>query len=347
MKHIITTLLLLCALQLFAQKNTEPYTISRFAEAKITNVKAETSGGNISIVGETAGSPRVEVFIEAGNNRKENQLTKEEIRQRLESDYEFKVSVTGGTLSAIAKPKRNDRNWDWRRQLSISFKIFVPKNISSDLATSGGNIDLSDLNGTQEFRTSGGNLVLNTLSGKLDGRTSGGNIVIKNSKDDIDLATSGGNVTAENCSGRLDLSTSGGNLHLSGLKGNIHATTSGGGVRADHVSGDLLAHTSGGSITLKEIDGGIDAATSGGNIDVSLSSVTKNVKLSNSGGNIYLQLPKNKGMDLRLTGESIRAETIANFKGVQDKEKIEGSVNGGGASVRVNANSGTIRLVMQ
>jgi DUF4097 and DUF4098 domain-containing protein YvlB len=345
-KHLLAGIVLLCAMQAEAQKTTEPYSTERFAGAKVTSVRSETSGGNITVAGEAGASPRVEMYV-SGNGRRQ-EWSKEEIKQKLAADYEVTVSVSGNTLTASARPKRRDtRDWDWKNALNVSFKIFVPAAVSTDLSTSGGNINLSDLNGTHEFHTSGGNLVINKLSGKLDGKTSGGNINIKDSKDDIDLSTSGGNVDAENCSGRLTLGTSGGNMYLTQLKGTIRATTSGGSVKGDHVSGDLATHTSGGNITLKDLTGGVDASTSGGSMDVVITDVSKSIRLSNSGGNITLQLPKNKGMDLRLTADNIRSETISNFKGTQDKERIDGSVNGGGSQVRVNASSGTIRLTMQ
>jgi DUF4097 and DUF4098 domain-containing protein YvlB len=347
MKQILSAFFLLCSTSLLAQKDGEqPYATHRFTE-KLSNVRSETSGGNISVRGESGTASRVEMYVSANNSRN-NPLSKETIKQKLEQDYELSIAVSGSTLSVVAKPKnRNNRDWDWKQALNISFRIYVPNAVSTDLATSGGNIALSDLNGSQEFRTSGGNLTIDHVTGKINGRTSGGNIKIRDSKEDIDLSTSGGNITAEACSGTLHLGTSGGNLNLSELKGTVRANTSGGSVHGDHISGDLVTHTSGGGINLKEISAGIDASTSGGNIDVSLSDVTKSVKLSNSGGNISLRLPKNKGMDLRLTGDRIQSETLANFKGSQDKERIEGSVNGGGVSVRANANSGTIRLVMQ
>ncbi|MCW3087427.1 MAG: hypothetical protein JWQ78_813, partial [Sediminibacterium sp.] len=246
--------------------------------------------------------------------------------------------------TAIAKHKKtNERDW-WQDALNISFRIYVPETVATDLRTSGGNIALTNIKGEQNFRTSGGNLVLEKLSGKIMGRTSGGNVNITRSKDDIDLSTSGGNMTAENCSGRIRIGTSGGNVEMSELTGDVHASTSGGNVHGDHISGDLYAHTSGGSVTLKALSGGLDASTSGGNIDASLTDVTKNINISNSSGTVYLQLPRNKGMDLRLSAGNIRTEPLPNFKGSQDKERIEGSVNGGGASVRVNANSGSIHL---
>lgn len=345
-KYILSVTLLLSACYVSAQSaNTEPYKTERFANAKITNVRSETTGGNITVIGEPAASPRVEVYITGNDGRKT--ITSDEIKQRLQ-DYELNVSVSGSTVVATARSlRKQDRNFDWKKALNISFKIYVPKAVSTDLETSGGNIRLSELTGTQEFSTSGGNLTLDKLSGKLHGKTSGGNISIKDSKDNIDLTTSGGNIDADNCSGTLNLETSGGNLNLSELKGSIRATTSGGNIHGDLISGDLTTHTSGGGITLKDLSGGVDASTSGGNINVTMSDVTKPVKLTNSGGDIQLKLPRNKGVDLRVSAENIRTESLGNFKGTQDRERIEGSLNGGGTSVRVNAGSGNVRLILQ
>jgi DUF4097 and DUF4098 domain-containing protein YvlB len=345
-KYILSATLLLGACYVSAQSVTaEPYRVERFSNAKITNVRSETSGGNITVIGEAAASPKVEIFITGNDGRKP--ITGDEIKQRLQ-DYELNVSVSGSTIVATARPlRKQDRNFDWKKALNISFKIYVPKTVSTELETSGGNIKLSDLAGTQEFTTSGGNLTLDRLSGKLHGRTSGGNINIKDSKDNIDLTTSGGNIDAENCNGTLALETSGGNLALTELKGTIRANTSGGNIHGDMINGDLSTHTSGGSITLKDMSGGVDASTSGGNITVAMTDVTRPVKLTNSGGDIQLKLPKSKGLDLRVSAENIRTESLGNFKGTQDRERIEGSLNGGGTSVRVNAGSGNVRLILQ
>jgi DUF4097 and DUF4098 domain-containing protein YvlB len=345
-KYILSATLLLGACYVSAQSTSpEPYKVERFANAKITNVRSETTGGNITVIGEDGATPKVEVFINGNFGKKT--ITNEEIKQRLQ-DYELNVSVSGNTIVATARSlRKQDRNFDWKKALNISFKIHVPKAVSTDLGTSGGNIKLSDLTGTQDFSTSGGNLTLDRLSGKLVGRTSGGNITLKDSKDNIDLTTSGGNIDAENCNGTLNLETSGGNVHLSELKGNIRANTSGGNINGDLITGELTTHTSGGSINLTDLSGGVSASTSGGNITVAMTDVTKPVKLTNSGGDIQLKLPRNKGVDLRVSAENIRSESLSNFKGVQDKERIEGSLNGGGTSVRVNAGSGNVRLILQ
>lgn len=326
----------------FAQDKSEkePYAVQHFANGKINRIKVETTGGNISVKGSNNTEARVEVYVN-GNNGRLTGLSHEQIRQKIEEDYELVISLSANLLTATAKPKHK---FNWNQTVSISFKLFVPQSVSSALATSGGNISLDNLTGSQDFKTSGGNLLLDNLSGNILGKTSGGNIVISHARDNIDLATSGGNIKAENCSGKLSLRTSGGNLLLTELTGDIQARTSGGNVTGNSISGDLSTQTSGGSIRLKDITAGVDATTSAGNIDISFSSVTKKINLHNSSGNINIEIPANAALDLRLTADHIRADDLAHFRGEKDKEKIEGALNGGGTELRADAGSGSIRL---
>jgi len=337
-------LLLFVALALFssAQKeNQEPYLTKSLSGETIKNIEAITSGGNISVTGASANA-RIEVYISPNNSK--NSLTKDEIKQRLEELYDLDVSVKGNKLNAIVKNKK--KITDWKNSLSIGFKIYVPENVGTDLTTSGGNISLKNLAGDQRFNTSGGNLDLEQLSGKVNGRTSGGNINLQGCKDDIELNTSGGNITAGNCSGNLKLTTSGGGLRLDELKGNINASTSGGNVRGKNISGELKAHTSGGNVDLEDLSCSLESSTSGGNIDVAFTDLGKYIKLNNSGGNIALSVPKNKGMDLDLSGE-ISNTHFENFSGKMDKNLVKGKLNGGGIPVTVDASSGRVKIELK
>jgi DUF4097 and DUF4098 domain-containing protein YvlB len=103
------------------------------------------------------------------------------------------------TINGYCKTKR--KKYGLEKGLSISFKVFVLKNVSTDLSTSGGSINLTNLTGDQKFSTSGGSLHIDNVGGKIDGRTSGGSIHLENSRDDIDLSTSGGSIEASNCNG--------------------------------------------------------------------------------------------------------------------------------------------------
>src|SRR6185436_20310599 len=300
-KLLLLNLVIAISFSVVAQ-NKEPYMTKSLSSESVKSTEVQTSGGSITVTGvNSAAETKVEVYIH-GNNGK-NEISKEEIVKRLE-DYDLTVSVSSNKLTAIARPKQ--RNMDWKKGLSISFKVFVLKNVSTDLSTSGGSISLANLTGDQKFTTSGGSLHIDNVGGKVDGRTSGGSISVENSRDDIELTTSGGSIRASNCNGNLRLNTSGGSLTSKDLKGDIKATTSGGSVNGRNISGELETHTSGGSIHLFEMACSLEASTSAGGIDVEIKELGKYVKLSNSGGGIDLQLPKGKGVDLDLDGDRIK-----------------------------------------
>jgi len=325
-----------------AAQNKEPYMTKSLSSESVKSTEVQTSGGSITVTGvNSAAETKVEVYIH-GNNGK-NEISKEEIVKRLE-DYDLTVSVSSNKLTAIARPKQ--RNMDWKKGLSISFKVFVLKNISTDLSTSGGSINLTNLTGEQKFSTSGGSLNIDNVGGNIDGRTSGGSIHLANSRDDIDLSTSGGSIEATNCEGKLRLSTSGGSLSLKDLKGDIRATTSGGSIHGSDVEGELITHTSGGSIHLSDLSCSLETSTSGGNIDVSIKQLGKYIKISNSAGNIDVTLP-NKGLDLDLSASKIKTGQLNNFSGKVDDEEINGKLNGGGVPVRIDAGSGKISLSLR
>jgi DUF4097 and DUF4098 domain-containing protein YvlB len=304
----------------------EPYLVKSLAKETVQKARVETTGGNIAVAGVDASEARVEMYV-SPNNGDEN-LSRVEIQKRLDEYYEFKISVDNNLLKATARLK--DHSLNWKKSLSISFKLFIPRNCSTDLSTSGGNINLIDLSGgTQDFTTSGGDLDLNRISGKITGRTSGGNVNVSNAKDDIDLSTSGGDVKAIKCLGKIKL------------------VTSGGSVRGDGIEGELSAHTSGGDVRLESLNCSLETSTSGGDIEVSMDNLGKYVRIQNSGGDISLEIPKNKGMDLRLTGDRIEIGELSNFSGRKEENEVNGKMNGGGIPVTVDGGDGRVSLTFK
>ena len=337
---LISLFLVQCFL-LAAQPEKTPYLTRSLSGESLKFAMLETSGGSILVNGVSASEARLEVYVYP-NNSKDRDISKEEIKKRLEEHYDLKIEVSNNKLTAIAKHK--ERNIDWRNTVNVAFKLYVPRNIDTKLATSGGSISLANLEGKQDFATSGGGLDLDNLSGEIDGVTSGGSINLENSKGTLDLTTSGGGITARKSEGRIRLSTSGGSLDLRDLGGDIRASTSGGGINGENISGDLVATTSGGSIDLRELTCSLEASTSAGSIRVRMNSLNKHVRLSNSAGNVDLEIPAGKGVDLDLSGGSIRTDNMQNFSGKIEDDQIDGKLNGGGVLVKVRTSSGRIRL---
>lgn len=342
MKNNITLYaLLLISNFAFSQNSGEkPYFVKTFNASQIHQLDMLTAGGGITVEGTADNEAKIEVYIKS-SNWNGTSIDKEEIENRL-TDYILTVRQNGNKIECVAKNK--SQNMNWKKGLSISFKAFVPKNIDTQLSTSGGGINLSNLKGELNFSTSGGGLNLKNLSGNVKGRTSGGGINLSDSHDNINLSTSGGGITAKYSDGNIYLRTSGGGLTLENLKGKIDASTSGGGVNAKTVSGTLITSTSGGSINLDDVGGNIKASTSGGGIRANISTINNYLTLDASSGNIKVDMPMSKGMDLDIKGNKVSHVTLNNFDGEVDKDQIYGKLNGGGAKVRIHAGSGNVSL---
>jgi len=342
MKRLTFILTTLCAFPLafhsLAQDRDETPYESRNFSGNLSNVHVETSGGSIAVEGGQSSGVKVEMYVRP-NNWPSNRLSKDEIAERLR-EYDINIGVQNNTVVATAKRRRND-NWDWKRSVSISFKVYTPKNIATDLTTSGGSIRLSHLVGKQTFTTSGGSLHLEDVEGAIKGRTSGGSVRLANCRKDIDLTTSGGSIHAEDSDGDLNLRTSGGSVHLANLRGHIDAQTSGGSVKGDGIQGELITGTSGGSVRLAGIAGSVEAHTSGGSMEVEITKLGEYVRLAGGPGSVRVRMPLDKGMDIDVSGNRVDMP-LSQFDGSVEKDHVRGRLNGGGIPVRISAGSGSV-----
>ena len=115
-------------------------------------------------------------------------------------------------------------------------------------------------------------------------------------------------------------------------------------MKGDAIAGDLNASTSGGNVSLHNLTCALKAGTSGGNIDVSIKTLSDHVSINNSAGKVNLELPKNAGVDLKLSASKISTPNLQNFSGSGTNEEMNGTINGGGVPVTVHAGSGKINL---
>ena len=342
MKNLTTTFaFLFISFVTFAQSDTEkPYMVKTFSAKNITNLKMNTSGGSLTVVGTTDAEAKIEVYIRSNGWNGSDNLSKEELEERLKN-YELSITQEGSTI--VANSKSKDGNWG-KKSLSIGFKAFIPQKSSVDLRTSGGSISVKGITENVNGKTSGGSIAVRNCKNNINLRTSGGSISADNSSGNIDLSTSGGSISASDLDGKIDLKTSGGSITLDALKGTISAITSGGSIKATELRGESIVKTSGGSIALREIYGTLDAATSAGSLDAEILELGKSLTLSVSSGSMTVKMPMNKGVDLDCTAQKINMGTLNNFKGAFEKTFIKGTLNGGGVPVTMRVNSGTLTM---
>lgn len=219
-------------------------------------------------------------------------------------DWEIKIEKEGNKVYAYAK--REGRSWG-RDNFSVSFKVYTPVKATTELRTSGGSIELANLIGYQSAKTSGGS------------------------------------IRAEKIGGDVELRTSGGSITINDVEGAVDANTSGGRIKGEDITGGIIAKTSGGSIDLEGVSGNIEAKTSGGSIDVEALDPKDFIELRTSGGSISVTVPRDRGYDLNLDGNRVRAD-LENFKGEYERDEIEGTLNGGGTKLYARTSGGSVNL---
>jgi hypothetical protein len=302
LKSVFTLVLLAVTGVACAQRHNEkPYLTKSFPSTGLKNVRVETSGGGIAVKGQNGGEARVEMYVRSNRGR---EMSDADIKARLEKDYEITLDKSSDALVIRAKRLRKG---DWEDALSISFDVYTPSNVSTNLETSGGGISLTDLNGTQKAETSGGGIDLRNIRGNAE------------------VETSGGGINVENFDGKLDAVTSGGGIDATGNLGDSRLVTSGGGIKLNAVSGNVEAETSGGGITAE------------------IRKLGNRLSLSTSGGSIDVKMPMDQGMDLDLQGDKVQV-AMNNFDGTVEDDHVRGKLNGGGIPVKMSTSGGRVKI---
>lgn len=279
----------------------DPYIVEEFDINTPGKLQVRTSGGDITVERSNSNTVRVEMFVRKdGKNLTSNDTVLDK--------WNIDISKSGNTVDAIAKHKGNNgwSGWDNDR-VSISFVVYAPKLMDSDLKTSGGHIEVDGLEGRQSISTSGGHLKLTNLTGPINAKTSGGHIDLVNLDGEVEIKTSGGHINAET------------------------------------VAGILNAKTSGGHINLKDVTGSVKASTSGGSITADLKAIDQFVDLKTSGGNVNITIPKGIGVELQLKGTFVHG-SFDNFSGEMENNEVKGKLNGGGPKVTARTSGGKVYL---
>lgn len=290
------------AASLTHQDSETPYLTKTFNISTPGKVSVRTSGGSISVSGHNNNEVEVKMYVKR-NGSSSWFGSDDDIEEALE-EYDISIRQEGNTVYAEAE--RKGRNWG-NNNLSISFVLEVPREVSADLNTSGGSINVAGLEGEHDVKTSGGSLNFDDITGYTVARTSGGSI------------------------------------NISQYDGVMDGNTSGGSIRANNAKGELKLHTSGGSIVLEDVSGSIDAHTSGGSIKAFVNDLDDYLTLKTSGGSINAVIPEGMGVDLNLSGNRVNTK-LTNFTGEADKDNIEGRMNGGGVSVTMKTSGGSVNL---
>ncbi len=180
-----------------------------------------------------------------------------------------------------------------------------------------------------EATVSGGGIDVARIDGRVAAASSGGGVEVREVRGEVTAESSGGGIRASAIEGPVSADTSGGGVDLEQVSGEIHAQSSGGGVRVRGAGGRVEASSSGGSVTVGFAPGndrGGEMSSSGGGVQVEVDpAVALSIDAASSGGGVHCDLP-------------VRVE------GRIGRDSLRGSLNGGGAPLRLRSSGGAVRL---
>ena len=319
---------------------------------KIEKAFSVKAGGSLTIVSEfgaieiqTAEQNEVAVVI-----TKESKFKLVGTIQEVLEDFEVAFEHEGPDVRIEGAFKRGREHWQKKlNRLKIRFLITVPQQYNVDLDTSSGGISVADLDGNVRARTSGGSLRFGNITGTVWGRTSGGSIKLTSCESQAELKTSGGSIEVVNVAGDVRAQTSGGSLRLGEIQGSIWGKTSGGSIKVARCNGGVDVQTSGGSIRLESVGGDVNAKTSGGSIHAAMTTQPQDeCSFRTSGGGITVMLIPDIAVDVEAEtrGGHVSTDFVvkSTLQGKVPKNRLEGSINGGGPLLKLRTSGGNIHL---
>jgi hypothetical protein len=196
------------------------------------------------------------------------------------------VAITAKAPTSIGIP-------DW--------KIRVPRSITLDLSTEGGNIQVTDTDGEARLRTGGGKVTAGNIKGNALIRAT--EIRIGNVGGNVELRGLGGRLQIGDIGGNAEFYTPGGDVTAGVVKGGVKAVLESGSITIRESNGDVVVSTKEGSITSEFVHGSFDGNTENGNIRVA--NAGSWVKAVTGVGDIFFRLvPNNLAGDLHVTAEA-------------------------------------------
>ncbi len=318
---MIAMLLAMFSCHGYAQDGKTPSMTKSFELNQPGTLNSKSSGGGITVKTHNEGKVEVQVFIR--KNGKILSPSDPSVADVLEN-FDLEIEKNGSVISAIAERKTNFNRF---KNMGIYFTIIVPREMSCNVSSSGGGLKISGVEGTHDFSSSGGSVILENTAGTTNAKSSGGKVEATNHNGDIHLTSSGGGVTLDEAHGSVYAHSSGGGVHLNNIHGDVDAGSSGGGV---NVSGECNY---------------VKAKSSGGSVHVNISNLSKEMHLQSSGGGVdaIIHNGDELGLDLDLSSSSVKIE-LRNFSGQSEKDRVKGTMNGGGIPVYMRASGGSVKV---
>jgi hypothetical protein len=230
-----------------------------------------TTLGAVSVSG--TGRPQVVAY----SLKRRAKATSEASARRLLDQTSVKATSRGGwTVLEVVSPGG-----------SVDLKLQVPRRLRETFVASGGGaIQGSDLDGAFKADTAGGAVEVDRVLGPVTVRTGGGAVRLGKIGGKLECVSGGGGILAESLGAEAGLQTGGGEVVVRDAKGLVRARTLGGNIRIERAARGVEAAAGEGLIDVSEAGGPVVAETGAGSIKIRSAS---DVRCDSGAGTIHVQ----------------------------------------------------------
>ncbi len=284
------------------------------------DLSVHTNSGSITVVPGSGSQVRILGKIKV---RRDRLSDAQAIVKEIESNPP--IEQTGNTVRI---GRTEEQNREWRRNVSISYELVVPKATRLNSNTGSGSQSVSGIDGPLDATTGSRSLTLSSIGGEVTASTGSGSIKIDGANGRLRANTGSGSIRATGVAGAITASTGSGSIELEQIAaGDVEASTGSGGIEARGVKGRLRVRTGSGTIRA-------DGAPTG------------DWSLHTSSGSIYVRLPGDAAfeLDAETSSGSINSAHPVTVVGTLSKRRMRGTVRGGGFRLAVSTSSGSIRV---
>ena len=164
---------------------------------------------------------------------------------------------------------------------------------------------------------------------------------------DVEASSKNGRVELKKVDGTFSLASSNGRIVTEDVSGTLEATTSNSRITAKRIRGSAKLRTSNGRIVVEEAHGTFEAVTSNGSIKFEgelVSGGENRLETSNGGVNVRLLGQPRVKLDASTSNGSIKCERPITTQRISGKNRLEGTIGSGDASLVVQTSNGSITV---
>jgi DUF4097 and DUF4098 domain-containing protein YvlB len=319
--HVTTALVLAAALLLFtvgAQAAEGTFTRTLTVTGPV-DLDVSTGSGDITVrVGEPG---QVQVTGKITTTSRWLGGGGEELVQRIQQNPPVQQQGNSIHIGRI-----EDR--ELRRNVSISYELWVPQETRLGVDTGSGNVDADGIQGPVNADTGSGNITLANIGGEV--RTD----------------TGSGDVRLDSINGPVFADTGSGSIRGTGVRGSLTVDTGSGDVQLEESTlSEVKVSTGSGQVSLIGVRGGLQVSTASGDITIE-GEPTADWAVGASSGDITLRLSPETAfeVDARTSSGDIYTDHPLTVQGKIGRRQLRGQVRGGGVKLALSTSSGSIRI---